>query len=1029
MDATPRRTQSLTAPKILIACILVGACFPSVFALNPSLDVSQYSHTAWKIRDGFIDSRINAIAQTPDGYLWLGTELGLFRFDGVKKIQFQPPADQQLPSSTIFELLATNDGMLWIGTDRGLASWNGRKLTQYPELAGQFVFAMVQDHEGDVWVGTFSIPAGKLCSIHLGKVQCYEEDSLGRGVLSLYEDRKGNLWVGGQNGIWRWKPGPTQFISLPEEVQKDGFNEDVDGTLLISLHRHGLQRLVDGKLESYALPSSAPQLRVGTVLRDRDGSLWCGTPNVGVMHIHQGRVDLFSASDGLSGDDVQAIFEDREGDIWIATSDGLDRFRELAVPTFSVKQGLSEAALSVLAVKDGSVLLANGMGLHRWSAGQSGIVRDAGAQKQPARTNPHSLFQDSRGRIWAVTLDQFGYLENNRFVALTGIPGGSTRSISEDNEGDLWIADQNLGLLHVRGDKLAQQLSWAKLGYKDFAAALTFDHLQRGLWLGFFQGGLALFRDGQIQSSFGVANGLGQGRVTDIRVDQDGVVWAATAGGLSRLKNGRVATLTTKNGLPCDTVHWSIEDDEHAFWLYTSCGIVRITRSELAAWIAAIDKDREAKQNVAFTRFDISDGVRSEAYAVGFTPKVAKASDGRIWFTSLDGVSVIDPHHLPFNKLPPPVHVERIIGDRNEYSVTTDHRLRLPALTRDLQIDFTGLSLAAPEKVLFRYKLEGYDSDWQEAGNRRQAFYTNLPPRDYRFRVMASNNSGVWNEAGTFLDFSIAPAYYQTTWFRLLSLAVLFALVTAAYRMRLRYATQQVTGQMEARIHERERIARDLHDTLLQSVQGLILKFHAVSRQIPRSETAAHEALEKALDRADEVLAEGRDRVRNLREPKIPFGGLPAAFQRVAEETPKGREASFKTVVEGRVRRLHRMVQEETFSIGREALVNALSHSQGLHVELEITYDARQFRLRVRDDGKGFDPKVLEAGGRPNHWGLQGMRERSERIGGQLRIWSRPQTGTEVELTVPGATAYQVDRNKAKRFWWWRSSNSDGDHA
>jgi len=273
----------------------------------------------------------------------------------------------------------------------------------------------------------------------------------------------------------------------------------------------------------------------------------------------------------------------------------------------------------------------------------------------------------------------------------------------------------------------------------------------------------------------------------------------------------------------------------------------------------------------------------------------------------------------------------------------------------------------------------------------------------------------VWNETGTYVDFYIAPAYYQTAWFRT-GIVMLFLLVLGTlYQLRLRQVAGQVRARMEERLNERERIARDLHDTLLQSVQGLILKFHAVSKEIP-ADTAARDALEKTLDHADEVLAEGRDSIRNLRVKSASLSDLPAAFRAVAEETSHGRDAIFKTVVEGRPRELHPLVLEECYCIGREAIINALTHSQGQNVEAEITYDSRQFRLRVGDDGRGIDPKILEAGGREGHWGLQGMHERAQKIGGQLKFWSRPETGTEIELTVPGATAYLNTSQRSAKF-------------
>jgi len=1014
MEKASRRI--IIAPGILVVCVLL-ACCPAALGLNPAHDVSQYAHTSWKIRDGFFKGQISSIAQTPDGYLWLGTEFGLLRFDGVRTVPWQPLSDQQFPSSFISKLLVSRDGTFWIGTSRGLASWKDGKLTQYAELAGSYVFGLLEDHEGSVWVAG----AGqRLCAIRNGSVECYGDNGrLGRPVFGLYEDNKSNLWVGVKDGLWRWKPGPPKFYSVtgqPDGIQ--GFAEDDDGALLIGTQR-GIKRFVDGSTQGYPLSGATPQFDARSLLRDRDGGLWIGTSDRGLVRLHQGKSDLFGVSDGLSGESIYTLFEDRESNVWVATINGLDRFRDVAVATLTVSQSLSNArVMSVLAAQDGSVWLATRSGLQRLNGEVT--TADTGSQKQDGKANqllPNSLFQDHSGRIWLSTQQEFGYFENGRVIRIPGCPGGNVLSISEDTTGSLWMANENAGLFHlIRGSEI-QQIPWSWLGHKDHASALAADSSQGGLWLGFHLGGIVYFIDGQVRASYAAANGLGQGRVNHLRVDQEGTLWAATEGGLSRLKNGHVVTLTGKNNLPCDTVHWSIEDDSKSIWLYTACGLVRIARSEFDAW--AVD----SKRTIQLTVFDSSDGVRSLAFAGHYSPQVAKSSDGRLWFLPWDGVSVVDPRHLPFNKLPPPVHIEQMTADRKTYDANGN--LRLPPLIRDLQIDYTALSLVAPERIQFRYMLEGHDKDWQDVGNRRQAFYNDLPPGTYRFRVIASNNSGVWNEAGTHFDFTIAPAYYQTTWIRVLLAIAFLMLLGVIYQLRLRQVAGQVRARMEERLEERERIARDLHDTLLQSVQGLILKFHAVAKQIPRDEPA-HDALDKTLDHADEVLAEGRDRLRNLRATSIPFGGLPAAFERVAEEIPQGAGATFKTVVEGRVRELHPMVREECYWIGREAVVNALTHSNGRKVEVEITYDPRQFRLRVRDDGRGIDPETVKEGGRAGHWGLQGMRERAQKIGGQLKLWSRPETGTEVELIIPGASAYQSAHDKSKKFWLRRtSSNND----
>lgn len=1026
MESPPGLVRKVITRHILLACMLL-AWAPCAFALDPTLDLSQYAHTAWKVRDGFFKGEIISIAQTPDGYLWLGTEFGLLRFDGVKNSPWQPP-NQQLPSNYIFSLLATHDGTLWIGTTKGLASWKDDKLTQYAETAGLSIFKVLEDHEGTVWASGLTVTTGKLCAIRSGGIHCYGDDgALGRGAFNLYEDSKGTLWAGVKNGLWRWNPGPPKFYPLPGELDGiQALSEDTDGTLLVGWNG-GIHRFVDGKTEAYPPISSTRKFQGRRMLRDRDGGLWIATEH-GLLHVHRGHVDLFSSSDGLSGNDVYTLFEDREGNIWVATLDGLDRFRDFTVSTISVNQGLSSSGVtSVLAAKDGSVWLATRNGLNRWNDGVIAVYGNRDGKLNGEL--PLSLFQDDRDRIWVSTPKAFGYLENDRFVPLSQLPAGVVTSIAQDRVRNMWVANEHVGLFQLLDGKVVQQIPWSSLGRRGYASTLAADLSQDGVWLGFVLGGVAQFIDGQERAWFTVDQGLGAGRVNHLQFDQRGVLWAATEGGLSRIKDSRIITLNSKNGLPCDTVHWSREDDAGSFWLYTACGLLRIARSELDAWAVAVEQDKTARPEIHADVFNNLDGVRNLAAGSHLSPQVTKSADGRLWFLPWDGVSIIDPRHLASNNIPPPVHIEQVIADRTTYDLTaiaTD-RLQLPALLRDVQIDYTGLSLAVPEKVLFRYKLENWDRDWHDAGNRRTAFYNNLPPGNYRFRVIACNNSGKWNETGTFLDFSIAPAYYQTTGFRVSAVAAFIVILCAIYQLRLQQVARQVRGRMEERLEERERIARDLHDTLLQSVQGLILRFHAVAKQIPSDEKSAHEALEKALDRADEVLAEGRDRVRNLRGATVSLSDLPEAFKLIAAESPQGRQATFKTVVLGTARKLHPVVLEESYCIGREALINALSHSGGLQVEIEIMYDPRQFRLRVRDDGRGFDPKILQAGGRPDHWGLQGMRERSERIGGQLKIWSRPDTGTEVELTIPGATAYQGVAKAKRLFWFRRSSGIKGE--
>ena len=794
-----RSQKERTLSKCLRLLFVALSCASSAFALDPSLDVSQYAHTTWKVRDGFIKGAIFAIAQTPDGYLWLGTESGLVRFDGVRAVPWQPPKGGQLPHNFISSLLVSHDGTLWIGTKSGLASWRDGQFIKYPEFTGASVLALFEDHEGTVWIGGAGISGGNLCTARGGHIQCYGGDSFGSAVDAVYEDHKGNLWVTDKTDIWHWKPGTRERYSLPRGVTWVGcLIEDTSGALLLSTSKE-IEKLVDGRVDSYSPPGVKGQFTPTRFLRSSDGSMWIGSWQ-GLLHLHQGRTDVFKAVDGLSADFVNNIFEDREGNIWVGTQDGLDRFRDVAAPIISRNQGLSNSqAWSLQAMADGSIWITTADGLNRWENGNVTVYRSRQALGQSNRGNerisagateiansgltgnPQSLGQDQRGRLWASTSDGVFYFDSDRFIRVPGAPKGITMSIVGERDGNVWISNVEAGLFQVTPELVVQRNPWSQFGHK-FAVALLPDRLRGALWLGFFDGGITDFENGQILRSYTSAEGLGNGEVSGLRFDSDGALWAATEGGLSRIKDRHISTLTSKNGLPCDAVHWLMEDDDHAVWLQMPCGLARIARSDLDAWV------NDPQRVVHFTILDAVDGVRTYGIPSGYLPMVTKSPDGKIWFLQRDGVGVIDPRHLPYNKVPPPVHIEQITAERRTYDPISyvNRRVPLPTLIRDLEIDYTALSLVAPEKVRFRYKLEGRDRDWQDAGTRRQAFYNDLQPRNYRFRVMACNNSGVWNEAGAFLDFSVAPAYYQTWWFRLSCVAAFLALIWAVYQQRLR---------------------------------------------------------------------------------------------------------------------------------------------------------------------------------------------------------------------------------------------------
>jgi signal transduction histidine kinase len=454
--------------------------------------------------------------------------------------------------------------------------------------------------------------------------------------------------------------------------------------------------------------------------------------------------------------------------------------------------------------------------------------------------------------------------------------------------------------------------------------------------------------------------------------------------------------------IPADTETFGFvmgveETPDGSLWLAGSRGVIQVPASEVQQ---ALDNP---SYRVKYRVFDSFDGLPGTFAATGTGQKEIQGTDGRLWFVASGGIVWLDPANISTNALPPPVLIQSVRASGRQAGPLAD--LVLPPRTTDLQIGYTALSLSVPEKVRFRYRLEGVDKDWQDAGTRREAFYTRLGPSKYHFRVIACNNDGVWNEVGAAWSFSIAPTFYQTVWFRTLLALAGIGLMWLLYRQRLRQITARADLRYAERLAERTRIARELHDTLLQSFQGLMLRFQVVNEMMPSGE-AKHE-LEQTLQRADQAIAEGRDAVRDLRSSTAISNDLADAVNALGDELATGDSASFRFVVEGPVRDLHPIVRDELYGITREALRNAFSHARAQHIEVEITYAERLFRLRIRDDGDGIAPGILEEG-RSGHYGLPGMRERAKKINARLRIWSAMGAGTEIDLSIAGSIAYRV---------------------
>ena len=1006
----------------LLLCCSTATGFESTF------DLGQYAHRAWKFGDGFpVGPPITSFAQTPDGYLWLGTHVGLWRFDGVRAVPWRAPEGRHLPDNWINSLAAADDGTIWIGTREGLVSWRDRELTEYPALAGQDVLALLVDREGTVWVGTESraTSTGTLCAIRESTVRCYGEDgSLGERIYSLYEDGDGHLWFASSSGVWLWRSDQPKLYPLHDTTWGyfQNLTSGASGALLVSAY-DGMREIVGGEVRALPLPLGSPQVQPPRVLTDRQGGLWIGTIDNGLRYVHGGSAESYAKSDGLSGDHITRMFEDREGNVWIGTVTGLDEFRKVAVARFSDEPHLADGRVSaVVADVAGSIWFATPTGLYRRKDGELTVyrgpphrgetpargaaqtaVREIIAAGLPSDTSG-SLYLDHRGRLWLGLTAGLVYLQNDQFVPVPDVSGGPLNCITEDDQGNLWVAHRELGLLRISPEGGVKRFAWTDLGIHE-TWRIAFDPARRGLWLGSVLGEIAFFADGQIRASY-AGGGPGARAVHDLRLDPDGTLWAATEGGLIRVRNGQVATLSSKDGLPCDIVHATIDDGAGSFWLYTACGLVRVARSDLEAWSDSGAQVTFARPAIRTLVLDSSDGFVNAVGGGSFSPNVARSPDGRLWFATPDGAMTVDPRDLARNSLRPAVHIEQITADRTSYDALPE--LGLPPLVRDLQIDYTALSLVAPEKNRFRYKLEGRDSVWQDAGNRRQAFYSDLAPGSYRFRVTAANNSGVWNEEGASLDFSIAPAYWQTNAFRALCVAAFVALLWGLYRFRMRRVAHAFNATLEARVDERTRIARELHDTLLQSFHGLLLGFQAAFELLPARADEAKRLLGSTIDQTAGAITEGRDAVQGLRSSATETNDLADAIRTLGEQLARegAGDVALRVEAQGVPRNLHPIVRDDVVRIAGEALRNSFRHAKAKHIEVEIRYDEQSLSLRVRDDGGGIDPEVTRRGGRAGHFGLPGMRERANIIGGKLAVWSAADSGTEIELTVPTSRAY-----------------------
>ncbi|HEY8196905.1 MAG TPA: two-component regulator propeller domain-containing protein [Gemmatimonadales bacterium] len=1011
------------------------ACCGYVSLSAQSPDLGQYEHTAWTVRDG-APGGVRDLAQGTDGVLWIASERGLFQFDGIRFERFEPPPGQTLSPHAPLVLLALPDTSLWIGHfTAGVTVIHQGKIVSYGTddgLPGGAVTAIARDSSGTMWAAT-SRGLARLVG------RRWEEMDTAAGYPGGYTepvfvDGSGSVWAAAGPEIYVLPRGAARFekrelsgVGHPR-ADVDVLAPAPDGSVWAIYRSYGVFPLADGRggpppPRSLAYPDSGiyalawsrdhPAVAIGT--SGRLVRLWLSPLGGTATKVEAGPPRAitipFSRSAGMSGNLVVAARYDREGSLWVATPTGIDQFRETKL-TPIIPPGVLEAA--------GVAPDTNGM---VWVAARRGTpaalltVADRIIPRLDAPPTLTCIYRDLRGDLW---VGGRGLWERKGVgftpVALpvppgTAADGREIQAVARERDGGLWVAITfNVGVFRRRPGR-----GWELFGVeqgldRSVANVITTDSSGR-TWLGYQRGALVLVVGDSVRV-FAAEQGLNVGRVLAISVYGDRV-WIGGQSGVAAFDShqasgsGRPIFIPlTPAGEPLRGVSGIVQTTEGELWLNGADGVTRIPAAEVDRALA------EPGDEIRYERFDYRDGIEPPAQQVRPLPSAAAGTDGRIWFASAGGVVWVDPRRVRRNPVPPPVHLRALTAGGQSYFAgnSAGDTVRLPPRTSALGVAYTAYSLAVPDRVRFKYRLEGLDTTWQDAGGRREAFFTNLPPGRYRFNVIASNDDGVWNTAGASLAFTIAPAWNQTWWF--LALVALTLLATPALaavawqRRRARLAAAHAQARFDAMLAERTRVARELHDTLLGGMAGVAMQLDIGARRLAAGDNTSviADLLSTLASQARYVLAETRKVVGAMRaspQPQLVHEQLAGAVQR----TFSGTEVEAHLTQSGTERSYPATLEAEIVSIAGEALANARNHSGCRTVWVICDSGPRELRVGVRDDGCGFDPAQAPPSG---HWGLIGMRERAASIGARLTVTSAPGAGTEVVLVLPQRSGWSA---------------------
>lgn len=945
----------------------------------------QYVREVWDAARGYPGGRIYGITQTTDGYLWIGTDRGLIRFDGAAFRVFRQMGPGQRPIDSVFSLAGDSQGNLLIsavGLQR-VRLRNG-ELEELPPLPGQ---------PSDTLSTIYQEPAGTmLARVRLGMV-AFDGKSFTplAGVFpqitAAAQARDGTIWTGSSmSGLFRFPDKRT--ADQPEILRHVKINA------LLRFGEHGVTVGTDKGLLQWDGAGASTGVfgppHVQLMLEDRLGNVWLGT----TQGLFRSASAALQSTFLLMPGEVAALYEDREGDIWVGTSTGIVRLRQRIFSTQAFGPDVGQSGGPLFADVSAAVWYAQpNRGLVRIAGGQAERILESGDYTAIAGTGKHLWLGEANGAL--VQLDLADSLRASaKNAAQLGQP---ITGLFEDREGTLWAGTQNAGVVEIANGRVTPHSMEARLVLNTVTAIEQ--GRDGGLWFA-SDGGVASLQKGRWQS-YTARDGLPPGRINCLLASHSGVLWVGANQGLAYIENGNVHTIHSAVRLFDEPIFGMAEDADDFLWVLTSKHLLRVKSGDLM---------RKGPETISVRQYGADDGL--PALSPSRTGRsIVTDRSGRIWI-SLGNILVrADPAQL--RQLSPPTLVQFQKVSADEVTLPLYETVSIPAGRIRTVIQFAGLNLAALSRVRFRYKLAQLEQDWSAATPVGEASYTNLAPGPYTLHVQASDMDGLWNSPPAEIRLYVEPALWQTLWFRAGLALAIFAMGFMAYRWRLRAMQRVWDVRFQARLDERTRIARDLHDTLLQSFHGLILRFQAVRDMLPHKPDAACTELGSVIDRAAAAITEGRHAVQALRGEEgyqdlgESLAALDREFRNEARSTQMAEsEIGYRVLVEGTPRRLHPVVRDDIYRTAREAVRNAFRHAHATRIELDIRYDEGAFRLRVRDDGEGIDPAVMNSGRRQGHYGLPGMRERTTSIGGQFEIWSELRRGTEIEITIPGKIAY-----------------------